>query len=272
MEIPVRPKKKPTSSKARLINFYNRHHSNSPLQPLRPKPVQETNLPEKVVKTLISPSSFAPKQPITPDLQDSENYPTNENSPTSKASEIPKLLQDLAERTKALDKREAELKLKESSLITKEIKLAQASQELNKNILKLNIKEKKLAEQEEALNAKRLNLTENVTKDLNEKSKELDLQKLGLEALLKNVMEKLLQLNQIKEETNAQRLDCESLDRIEEISEESSFSFNESPSFELSNQKNFILASCQELTQDNHEISSKIDEIMASLNNSSNYF
>ena len=272
MEIPVRPKKKPTSSKARLINFYNRHHSNSPLLPLRPKPAQEINLPEKIVKTLSSPLPFQPKQSVTPDLQESENYPTHENSPSSKASEASKLLQDLAERGKALDKREADLKLKESSLSAKEIKLAQASQELSKNLLKLNIREMKLAEQEEALNAKRVNLTQHVTKDLTEKSKELDLQKLGLEALLKNVMEKLLELDQRREEASAQRFNADSLDRIEEASEESSFGFNESPSFEFSNQKNFILASCQELAEDNHEISSKIDEIMASLNNSSNYY
>src|SRR5574343_239879 len=147
MDYQSRSKKKAISSKARLINFYNRHHSNSPLLPIHPKPSQASNLCQKVVKDASPPSPVHVKQPESPDHQDSENYPTNENSPSSKlnsSSELNKLNKSLSERIKSLDKREADLKLKESELNTKESQLVEANQELLKTILKLNHKEKEL--------------------------------------------------------------------------------------------------------------------------------
>lgn len=264
----TKKKSQKTSAKARLISYYNRHHSNSPILTSRPgtslESIQSTASTQNTKKLSILSKSSASKNQ---ELQSNELKNLSKDS----SSSLPDLTQtysDTESYKDYLQKKEQELKAKEQFLIEKEQKLNEGQKDLNKLALKLMSKEKDLAKEEESLKLRKSQVLSEVNKELEGKFQELKLQKQGLERLLLTLAEKMGEINTRREEgyffaesESDSGFDSRvELENIEEFSQESS----ECGSFEYSKQKNSIMASCKELSQENTDISSKIDEILAS--------
>lgn len=205
------------------------------------------------------------------------DFKSNENISLSKelSSSSPELHSEPEIQKDFLSKRELELRAKEQYLLEKEHKLIETQKELNSLSLKLTNREKELAKEEENLRIRKSQIMNEVNKELEIKFKELGAQRMGLERLLQNLNMKMNEFNRKKEEAGSieesesdswfdSRLEFENID---ELSQESS----ECESLEYSKQKNLILASCKKLSQENTEITSKIDEILTSFSYQSRY-
>jgi hypothetical protein len=293
MEVLNRQKKKNTSSKARLISFYNRHHSNSPILIRKKKSDIEKkfNLTNDGKKKILN--ELEKKDFIKESEEDDENKGKLKNDQTCGLVEFIKNSSDrekglelteaeVRRRENEVERREIQLDIREFELETRENQLKSAEdsifyrqQELDFLIDKVKLKEIELKRDEEVFNTKRVNVSQEVTSDIEKKVKEFEMQKHGLDILLKKVMDQIAELDKRKSEIfhfQEKRKSFDGLDRIDEESEEGSLDLSDNTSFESYKQKNFILSCCQELSKENQDISSKIDEIMASLSYSSSLF
>lgn len=268
----TKKKYKKTSAKARLISYYNRHHSNSPILTSRPGTSLETVNSNASVQnnkklSIMSKSSLGKNL----DFKSSENISLNKEL----SSSSPDLRLEPENQKNNLSKKEQELNSKEQHLLEKEQKLIETQKDLNSLALKLMSREKELAKEEESLKIRKTQIMNEVNKELESKFRELSAQRMGLERLLQNLNMKMAEFNRKKEESGFvdesesdswfdSRLEFEDMDEHSQVS-------SECESFEYSKQKNLILASCKQLSQENTEITSKIDEILTSFSCQSRY-
>ena len=184
----------------------------------------------------------------------------------------------LKDKEKQLDKREKEIKIKENNLIiAKEKMFYEVTQSLEK-------KSKEISEQERKLNLAIINIGKELSHLNKTKEEVLKIECLVLlneligSIVLADYQDKLnesgIENKYTSYEENALSEAFSSIneiERIEEVSNESSEDYYESNSLEYLKRREKILQDCEVITKENSEISDKLEALIASLQPSEDF-